>query len=221
MTKFGGTLADRCGAPEERRRGRPPASDSAVTRERILHAARKVFAESGYDAATFQSIATEIGLTRPAINNYFPSKPALYAEVAGRAADAVAEMVREAAAAPTLAGQLIEFLRLIDRGDTADSALAGFMVQSAMEATRPADSGGQSTHVEHKVVEHVERFVADAVAGAVERGEISAAADARATTDAVTGLLWGSAFQIGWGLGADGSRTEPMLCHLEMLLQRG
>ncbi len=67
--------ADRVTA--ERRRGRPPASDSAVTRERILQAARKVFAESGYDAATFQAIATEIGLTRPAINNSFPSKPAL------------------------------------------------------------------------------------------------------------------------------------------------
>ena len=32
-----------------------------------------------------QATTAEIGLTRPAINNYFPSKPALYAEVAGRA----------------------------------------------------------------------------------------------------------------------------------------
>jgi AcrR family transcriptional regulator len=48
-----------------RRRGRPPASDSALTRERILQAAQKVFAESGYEAATFQAVAVEIGLTRP------------------------------------------------------------------------------------------------------------------------------------------------------------
>ena len=58
-----------------RRRGRPPASDSALTRERILQAALKVFAEFGYEAATFQAIAVEIGLTRPAINNYFSNKP--------------------------------------------------------------------------------------------------------------------------------------------------
>ena len=199
----------------ERRRGRPPASDSAVTRERILQAARKVFAESGYDAATFRAIVTEIGLTRPAINNYFPSKPALYAEVAGRAADVVAEAVRQAAAAPTLTGQLIEFLRLIDSGDGTNSALAGFLVQSAIEAARPPHAGGQN-----KAVEHVERFVADAVAGAVRRGEISPAADAEATSDALVGLLWGSAFQISWGLGLDATRTERMLSHLELLLRR-
>jgi AcrR family transcriptional regulator len=186
-----------------------------VTRERILQASRKVFAESGYDAATFHAIATEIGLTRPAINNYFPSKPALYAEVAGRAADAVAEAVREASAEPTLTGQLIEFLRLIERRDAAESALAGFLVRSAIEAARPPHAGGQT-----KVVEHVERFVADAVAGAIRRQEISPQADAEAIGDALTGLLWGSAFQISWGLGSDTSRTERMLQHLELLLQR-
>ncbi len=201
------------GTAESRRRGRPPASDSAVTRERILQASRKVFAESGYEAATFQSIATEIGLTRPAINNYFPSKPALYAEVAGRAADAVAEAVREASAAPTLTGQLIEFLRLIERGDGVESALAGFLVQSAIEAARPPHAGGQT-----KVVEYVERFVADAVAGAIHRREISPQTDAEAIADALMGLLWGSAFQISWGLGSDTSRTARMLSQLDLLL---
>lgn len=209
------TKADATRATVGRRRGRPPASDSAVTRERILQASRKVFAESGYDAATFHAIATEIGLTRPAINNYFPSKPALYAEVAGRAADAVAEAVREASAEPTLTGQLIEFLRLIERRDAAESALAGFLVRSAIEAARPPHAGGQT-----KVVEHVERFVADAVAGAIRRQEISPQADAEAIGDALTGLLWGSAFQISWVLGSDTSRTERMLQHLELLLQR-
>ena len=178
-----------------------------------MQASRKVFAESGYEAATFQSIATEIGLTRPAINNYFPSKPALYAEVAGRAADAVAEAVREASAAPTLTGQLIEFLRLIERGDGVESALAGFLVQSAIEAARPPHAGGQT-----KVVEYVERFVADAVAGAIHRREISPQTDAEAIADALMGLLWGSAFQISWGLGSDTSRTARMLSQLDLLL---
>lgn len=211
-----GTFADGTRVAPERRRGRPPASDSAVTRERILRAARKVFAESGYDAATFQAIATEIGLTRPAINNYFPSKPALYAEVAGRAADAVAEVVREASAAPTLTGQLIEFLRLIERGDGTESALAGFLVRSAIEAARPPHSGGPT-----KVVEHVERFLTDAVTGAIRRGEISPAAEVEATSDALMGVLWGTTFQLGWGLHPDASRTGRMLSHLELLLQRG
>ena len=56
--------------------GRPPAAKAAETRERILRAAREVFSELGYDAATFQAIAIRADLTRPAINHYFASKRA-------------------------------------------------------------------------------------------------------------------------------------------------
>lgn len=203
-----------------RRRGRPPASDSAVTRERILRAALKVFAESGYEAATFQSIALEIGLTRPAINNYFPSKPALYAEVSGRAADAVRRAVRLASAAPTLAGQLIAFLRLTNRDDgsgaDAHPALAGFLVQSAIETSSPAVARGRP-----RPADHVERFVSEAVAAAARRGEISPEADSAAIADALTGLLWGSAFQMSRSPARDGARTERLLGQVEWLLQRG
>ncbi|HNA51189.1 MAG TPA: helix-turn-helix domain-containing protein, partial [Mycobacterium sp.] len=61
--------------------GRPPAAKAAETRERILRAAREVFSELGYDAATFQAIAIRADLTRPAINHYFASKRVLYQEV--------------------------------------------------------------------------------------------------------------------------------------------
>lgn len=203
-----------------RRRGRPPASDSAVTRERILQAARKVFAEAGYEAATFQAIASEIGLTRPAINNYFPSKSALYAEVAERAGTAVAHAVRRASAVPDLPGQLIAFLRHTVRGDgnsdgggSAEPALAGFLVQAAIEAP-----GSSHAHA-GSVAGHVERFVSDAVDQATRRGELSADTDTAAVTDALTGLLWGSAFQMSRGLQLDTPRTERLLDQLESLLQ--
>ena len=61
--------------------GRPPAAKAAETRERIVRAAREVFSELGYDAATFQAIAIRADLTRPAINHYFASKRVLYGEV--------------------------------------------------------------------------------------------------------------------------------------------
>src|SRR3954465_234851 len=61
--------------------GRPPAAKAAQTRERILRAAREVFSELGYDAATFQAIAIRADLARPAINHYFASKRLLYREV--------------------------------------------------------------------------------------------------------------------------------------------
>lgn len=200
-----------------RRRGRPPASDSAVTRERILHAARKVFAESGYEAATFQAIALEIGLTRPAINNYFASKSALYAEVVRRASTTIRDAVAAASHAPTLAGQLTEFLRLTIHGDDADPTLAGFLVQSAMEAQHLPQLGELSG--ESRVATQIERFVRDAVDSAVQRGEVDNHA-AEALCDALMGVVWGSAFQVSRGIAADGPRADRMLGEFEGLLQR-
>lgn len=196
-----------------RRRGRPPASDSAATRERILHAARRIFAESGYEAATFQAIAVEIGLTRPAINIYFPSKSVLYEEVAARAGDIVLDAVRIAGAAPTLGEQVLEFVRVAFRGQDADPALAAFLVQSAMEA-RP----GQ---LERDPAAIIERFVSDSVATAIERQELSPDVDTDALTDTLTGVLWGAAFQVSRHLHPDRVRADRMLGQLDALLDHG
>lgn len=105
-----------------RRRGRPPASDSALTRERILLAAQKVFAESGFEAATFQAVADEVGLTRPAINNYFSSKSALYTEVVGRVGDSVLDAIHVASAERTLIEQMRTFIRLVMRTEDVDQS---------------------------------------------------------------------------------------------------
>lgn len=196
-----------------RRRGRPPASDSAVTRERILAAARRIFAESGYAAATFQAIAMEIGLTRPAINIYFPNKSALYGEVVNRAGNTVLEAVRAAESAPTLGEQVLEFIRVAFRGQDADPALAGFLVQSAMEA-RQVDSESDPAMI-------IERFVGDAVAAAIERGELGSEADTDALTDTLTGVLWGAAFQVSRRLQPDRVRADRMLGQLDALLDHG
>ena len=196
-----------------RRRGRPPASDSAVTRERILQAARRIFAESGYEAATFQAIAVEIGLTRPAINIYFPSKSALYGEVVARAGDIVLDAVRIAAAAPDLGEQVLEFVRVAFRGQDADPALAGFLVQSAMEA--------RHAPLERDPAAIIDRFVRDAVAAAIERQELGPDVDTDGLTDTLTGVLWGAAFQVSRRLHPDRVRADRMLGQLDALLDHG
>ncbi len=196
-----------------RRRGRPPASDAAVTRERILQAARRIFAESGYEAATFQAIAVEIGLTRPAINIYFPSKSVLYDEVMSWAGETVLEAVRAAEVEPTLGDQVLEFIRVAFRGPDADPALAGFLVHSAMEARQmPAERDPAMI---------IERFVRDSVASAIERGELGSDADTDALTDTLTGVLWGAAFQVSRRLHPDRVRADRMLGQLDALLEHG
>lgn len=62
----------------DRRLGRPPASSSSETRLRILDAARRCFAELGYEMTTNRVLATKAGLTTGAIYHYFGSKADLF-----------------------------------------------------------------------------------------------------------------------------------------------
>jgi TetR/AcrR family transcriptional regulator, transcriptional repressor of aconitase len=64
----------------------PKISDERKTerREQILEGARRCFAEHGYEGATVVRLEREIGLSRGAIFNYFPSKEDLFIELAVR-----------------------------------------------------------------------------------------------------------------------------------------
>jgi len=53
-------------------------------REQILEGARRCFADNGYEGATVVKLEDEIGLSRGAIFNYFPSKEDLFVELAVR-----------------------------------------------------------------------------------------------------------------------------------------
>lgn len=186
-----------------KRRGRPPASDAAVTRERILGAAQRVFAESGYEAATFQAVAAEVGLTRPAINNYFGSKAELYAEVAGQVGEAVLDAVDRARRMPTLSEQVLTFIRQALRDSDADSPVAAFLVQAAIDVHHVPAAGGQAATL-------VEDFIRGAVGSAARRGEVGA--DPAGLTDVLVGLLWGTAFQLARGDVRSADRMLEQLC---------
>ena len=64
----------------------PKISDERKTerREQILEGARRCFAEHGYEGATVVRLERDIGLSRGAIFNYFPSKEELFIELAVR-----------------------------------------------------------------------------------------------------------------------------------------
>jgi AcrR family transcriptional regulator len=64
----------------------PKISDErrAQRLEQILEGARRCFAQNGYEGATVAKLEREIGLSRGAIFNYFPSKEDLFIELAVR-----------------------------------------------------------------------------------------------------------------------------------------
>jgi AcrR family transcriptional regulator len=64
----------------------PKLSEEAkeARRERVLAGARRCFARFGYEGATVVKLEQEIGLSRGAIFNWFPSKEDLFLELATR-----------------------------------------------------------------------------------------------------------------------------------------
>ncbi len=64
-----------------RSRGKNEFKKSEITRERILMAARKVFAEHPYKAASIRMIGKAGGFDHPLIHYYFPTKAELFEAV--------------------------------------------------------------------------------------------------------------------------------------------
>ena len=64
--------------PSHDRRPRGAAAHSVGTRERILDAARKLFAEHGYQGTSIRMVARDCGLTDPAVYYHFRTKAEIY-----------------------------------------------------------------------------------------------------------------------------------------------
>ncbi|MFJ9351914.1 TetR family transcriptional regulator [Streptomyces sp. NPDC101237] len=61
-----------------RRRGRPPRTESADTRDRILAAAREEFSELGYDKTSVRGIAKAAGVDSALVHHYFGTKEQVF-----------------------------------------------------------------------------------------------------------------------------------------------
>src|SRR5689334_18742580 len=74
-----------------RRRGRPPGTESADTRDRILTAAREEFSERGYDKTSVRGIAKAAGVDSALVHHYFGTKEQVFeAAIEGAFAPALA-----------------------------------------------------------------------------------------------------------------------------------
>ncbi|MEV5958415.1 TetR family transcriptional regulator [Streptomyces sp. NPDC051987] len=61
-----------------RRRGRPPRTESAGTRDRILAAAREEFSERGYEKTSVRAIAKAAGVDSALVHHYFGTKEQVF-----------------------------------------------------------------------------------------------------------------------------------------------
>src|SRR3954468_624509 len=199
--------------PATRGPGRPPAAKAAETRERIVRAAREVFSELGYDAATFQAIAVRADLTRPAINHYFASKRVLY----GEGVDKTNEMVGAAGMAKAEGGALllerVTALFLAARqAESRDRSAAAFLVTSVLESQRHPELSRD----EHNSLKTSRAFVTWVVTDAIERGELTTDTDVATLVEMLIAVMWGMGFYAGYVGGHDELTT--IVEKLELLL---
>jgi AcrR family transcriptional regulator len=165
------------------------------TRERIVRAARQVFTELGYDAATFQEIAVRADLTRPAINHYFKTKNLLYREVVERTNEMVVlQSAQKAFEATTLLEQLEGFIRAAVGVDSEDRSAAAFLVTSVLESQRHPELRRH----DHDAVLGTREFLTLAITGAIERGELTTDAPVGQLVEMMTAMVWGMGFYAGF-----------------------
>lgn len=175
--------------------GRPPAAKAAETRERIIRAAREVFSELGYDAATFQAIAIRAGLTRPAINHYFASKRVLWSQVVEQTDALVVSAGRTRAKGETnLLSRLSAFFTAAIQTESEDRSAAAFLVTSVLESQRHPELAGE----EHDSLRTSREFIAWAVNDAIEQGELTTETNVSELVEMLVAMMWGMGFYAGF-----------------------
>ena len=175
--------------------GRPPAAKAAETRERIVQAAREVFSELGYDAATFQAIAIRADLTRPAINHYFASKRVLWREVVEQTNALIVSAGRARAQGETgLLARLSAFFTVAMQAESEDRSAAAFLVTSVLEAQRHPELSTD----EHDSLRASREFMAWAVDDAIKRGELATDTDINHLVEMLVAVMWGMGFYAGF-----------------------
>jgi AcrR family transcriptional regulator len=120
------------------RTGRRPGPTS--TRDEILRAARRRFAEDGYDRATFRGIAADAGVDPALVVQFFGSKKDLFAAATMSPvtlAQLSAQTVNDATASPGL--RLAKLLMMWLEDEEARQALLG-RVRSAASEPAAADA---------------------------------------------------------------------------------
>ena len=183
-------MSKRSAISAPRKLGRPPATDSAETRERLLRVAQLAFARVGYAATTNRDMAAMADITTAAIYHYFPSKAELYMAVFDQVDDIVYSAFEKAAAASD--GFVERYSAVLDAAvelNREDRSLAAFIVAVPSEARRHPELARMLRPKMTRSNAFLRRLVIDSR----ERGELAPGIDDGALEDLLNAVLSGLA----------------------------
>jgi AcrR family transcriptional regulator len=188
--------------PKTRRRaGRPAATPSAETRERILRAACERFAVAGYAHARNQEIAEAAGVTSAALYHYFDSKAALFAATYDHFLIVILDAYRAAAAARNDAvGKLGAMVRSNVALNREHPGLAGFFAIAPLELVRHPEVGALAGGAG----EELQGLIRKVLEEGVRSGELAA----NLPVDAVVHLLVATSYGLSWFHGTLGTPAQ-------------
>jgi Transcriptional regulator len=184
------------GPTRRRGPGRPPGSDSAETRLKILHSAREVFSTVGFDQASLKQIAEDAGLTRNAIANYYSNKMDLYLAALASVQEVAVERIinRASAVERPVHRRIMTLVETATEFGWTDRTFVRFFITATVDATRHPELRDHAL----LPLQTAREFVRETLDTARRNGDIEPDVDTEAITQFVGDLLWGLAMDIGF-----------------------
>lgn len=180
-----------------------------------MRAAREVFSERGYDAATFQAIAIRADLTRPAINHYFADKRVLYWQVLEETNNAVvAASAQRAHSETTLTARVSAFIEGTIEAEAEHRAASAFLIAATLESQRHPELSRPSADS----VTTTRSFLRWAINDGIQSGELDVNTDAAALAEMLLAVLLGVGFYAGFV--ATRRKLDAITGQLQLLLAR-
>jgi AcrR family transcriptional regulator len=190
----------------------PPITRRAMakqrTRERLLGAARRLFAERGYEAATVRDIAAAADLSTGAVFASFADKAELFNEVIIADHEALAEVLRNTDAEKSTRATILKLFTLAYGLQMDQLRLVQAKLSFSWLRDAPAERRArQATSL-------IQRHMTDALRRGVECGELSHDTDIGLTSD----ILWATyianyrqAIYDGWDMEALRARFSAQI----------
>lgn len=164
----------------QKRPGRPSGADSERTHERIVDAARAVFAEDGYATAQNTRIAGKANVAASTIYHYFSSKLDLYVCVFRDAEQRVTARYRDAIAPhATAVAQLIAILDAAESLYVEDASITLFLAMVPTEMRNHPDLAGAVAACPVSIRD----LIRGVIAAGASRGEVRAGVDVDGIVD--------------------------------------